>query len=106
MNWTLPLQSLRITTAPLSGPFLKAAFTKKTFLPERRTDFEEILLLKHELRSFVGGGVFVSDTLFLAALGVGVDIQRTTRHICCSRDIFCLVLLHLTLCRTIFVQIV
>lgn len=53
-------------------------------------DFEEILLLKHELRSFVGGGDFVLDTSFLVTPGVGVNIEWTTRHICCRRDIFCL----------------
>lgn len=78
-----------MTTALLSGPFLKRP------LPRRHSRWrggqtEEILFLKHELRNFVGGGVFLLDTLFLAAPGVGVDIQRTTRHICCRRDIFCL----------------
>ena len=52
----------------------QAAFTEKTFPLERRMDLGDILLLKHELRKFWGGGgVFVLDTFLLATLGVWVS---------------------------------
>lgn len=69
-------------------------------------DVEEILLLKRELRSLDGGGGLVLDASFLATPGGGVNIKWTTHHIAAVVTLFCLVLLHLTLCRTIFVQIV
>ena len=85
----------------------QAAFTEKTFPLERRMDLGDILLLKHELRKFWGGVVvFLFWTPYswqLWGFGCQHKVDHTphlpSQHVC-------LVLLHLTLCRTIFVQIV
>lgn len=56
---------------------------------------------------FFGGGVFCLGHLIPGNFGVfGVNIKWTTHHSCRLDMFVCLVLLHLTLCRTIFVQIV
>lgn len=63
-------------------------------LPRRHSCWRERWTLKKfsywsmSLEVFVGGGVFVLDTSFLATPGVGVKTQWTTHHICCRRDIF------------------
>lgn len=82
--WCFPLVFLNQNRTAF-WTIAQAAFTKKTFPLERRMDLGDILLLKHELRKFWGGGggVFCFGHLTPDNFGgFGVNIKWTTHHIC------------------------
>lgn len=70
-------------------------------------DLGDILLLKHELRKFWGGGwCFSFGHLTPGNFGEFWCQHKVDHTPHLPSQHVCLVLLHLTLCRTIFVQIV